>query len=94
MTHGSQLYDPLHGFSILIRVENCNALETVMNHGVSETNLTCLDQEKEMNGLWISISEYECEVKCIPSVPDPLFSTQGNAFASIACQGGMDADGL
>jgi hypothetical protein len=54
---GSQLYDPLHGFSVLIRIENCNALETVMNHGVSKTNLTYLDQEKEMIGFRISVSE-------------------------------------
>jgi predicted transposase YdaD len=69
---------------MLIGTEKRNALDTVMKHRVFEKKLTCLDQKKYMMNLWISVSEYGCEVKCPLGVPDLLFSAQCNALRNIA----------
>jgi hypothetical protein len=69
---------------MLIGTEKCNALDTMMKHGVLKKILTCLDQKKDMIGLWISVSEYGCEVKCPFGVPGLLFSAQCNALGNIA----------
>jgi hypothetical protein len=42
----------------------------------------------------ILVGEHGCDVKRYPCLPDVAFSTQGNALGDVACQGGLNADGL
>jgi hypothetical protein len=49
-----------------------------------QEDLTCLDQEKVMSQLWISICVRKREVKCFRRVKKLLFSAEGEALGDIA----------
>jgi hypothetical protein len=57
-------------------------------------NSTYLDQEKKIDGLWLLVREQKRNVKCGPGVPDVSFPAVGYAFGNIACQRGLNTDGL
>jgi hypothetical protein len=47
-----------------------------------------------MDGLHIPVGKHECQVKCFHRVYEVLFSTEGDAFRSVACEGAPNADRL
>jgi hypothetical protein len=63
-------------------------------HGVCKNYLTCLDQEKEMISLDISVREHGRKVKCSNRVPDLLSPAEGDALGDIACERRLNIDGL
>jgi hypothetical protein len=65
-----------------------------MKHEVCKSYLTCLDQEKEMISLDISVRKHEREVKCFNRVPDLLSPAEGDAFGDIGCERGLNVNGL
>jgi len=78
---------------MLICIEKCDRLKAVMKQAPWETKFTCLNQAEKLNGR-ISFRERDREVKCFHRVLEVRFSAEGDALGDIACQGGLNADGL
>jgi hypothetical protein len=66
----------------------------MLKRGVGKENLTYLDQEKEISGIWISLRKCECEVKGCGRLLDKLFSAEGDTLGNITCQRGTYGKGL
>jgi hypothetical protein len=71
---------------MLICIEERNGLKYEMKEGACDTTATYLDQQQEMNNLWILVSVHECNIKCCPRIPDVAFSAEGNTFGDITYQ--------
>lgn len=47
-----------------------------------------------MVSLQISVREHGREIKCSNCFPDPFFPAEGDALGNIACQRGLNTEGL
>lgn len=85
-TTGSEFFEEQVCLFMLIRIEECDGLKYAMRQRVCEATVTNLDQEQKMNGMWIMVSVYECNIKCCPRIQYMTFSAEGNTLGDIACQ--------
>jgi hypothetical protein len=93
-TTGSEFFEEQHCLVILICIKKRDGLKYAMRQRVYEATVAYLDQEQEMNGLWILVSVHGCNIKCCPRIPDVALSAEGNTLGDKAYQRGLDADGL
>jgi hypothetical protein len=74
---------------LLAHVEEGDGLKYAMKWTVCTAKVSHFDQEKKTDGFLVD--EHECDVKYRSHVSD---ATKVNVLGDIACQGGLNVDGL